>query len=281
MLSSAERQYVLRHARVPEHLVDLMTRVSGGEPALVNDCFCILGGDWAIVVGYPFEGDFCPESLSAVVARIVEKVRPGRVWVIAPELPPGLAGGCVETQSDHYYVLKLPFRLPAGRLRKVIGKARAQLTVDRGTIMTAAHIELAGEFLGRVEPHPRVRRLFLALPDYARESETCMILSAMDTRHRLAAFYVVDLGADRFSTYVIGCYSRKHYVPWASDLLMHEMIVLSEECGKEYIHLGLGVNAGIRRFKEKWGGLPGLPYKMCQFLLRKPSFLESLVGGYR
>jgi hypothetical protein len=281
MLSSAERQYVLRHGRVPEHLVDLMVRVSGGDPVLVNDCLCILGGDWAIVVGYPLEGDFRPENLKAVVAGIVDKFRPGKAWLIAPELPPGLPWGCVESESDHYYTLKLPFGTPGGRLRKITGKAREQLTVERGTVMTPAHMDLVQEFIDRVEPHPRVRRLALALPEYTQESESCSVLSAVDVHHRLAAFYVVDLGADRFSAYVIGCYSRKNYVPWASDLLMYEMIGLSEGCGKEYIHLGLGVNAGIRRFKKKWGGLPGLPYKMCQLLLRKPSLLESLMGGYR
>ncbi|MFZ3090961.1 MAG: hypothetical protein WA240_10125 [Nitrospirota bacterium] len=32
------------------------------------------------------------------------------------------------------------------------------------------------------------------------------------------------------------------------------MINLAKEHGKGYINLGLGVNNGIRRFKEKWGG---------------------------
>jgi len=29
---------------------------------------------------------------------------------------------------------------------------------------------------------------------------------------------------------------------------------------KKSLNLGLGVNAGIRRFKEKWGGTPFLKY---------------------
>jgi hypothetical protein len=38
------------------------------------------------------------------------------------------------------------------------------------------------------------------------------------------------------------------------------MVNLAQAEGKKAINLGLGVNAGIRRFKEKWGGVPFLPY---------------------
>jgi hypothetical protein len=39
---------------------------------------------------------------------------------------------------------------------------------------------------------------------------------------------------------------------------------LAGEKHKEYIHLGLGVNEGIRRFKKKWGGIPFLKYEFCE-----------------
>ena len=54
--------------------------------------------------------------------------------------------------------------------------------------------------------------------------------------------------------------SIKINVPGASDLLFEEMVKLSQSQGKKAINLGLGVHAGIRRFKEKWGGVPFLPY---------------------
>jgi hypothetical protein len=38
------------------------------------------------------------------------------------------------------------------------------------------------------------------------------------------------------------------------------MIRRARQEGKSHIHLGLGVNAGIARFKRKWGGRPVLPY---------------------
>ena len=49
-------------------------------------------------------------------------------------------------------------------------------------------------------------------------------------------------------------------MPGASDLLFHEMVNLARAEGKMAVNLGLGVDAGIRRFKEKWGGEPFLDY---------------------
>ena len=89
------------------------------------------------------------------------------------------------------------------------------------------------------------------------------------------------MGAKNFSTYVLGCHSKKHYVAHASDLLFLEMINLTREHGKHTIHLGLGVNEGIRRFKEKWGGMPSLNYEFCERdygTTRTLSLIKSLEG---
>jgi hypothetical protein len=56
------------------------------------------------------------------------------------------------------------------------------------------------------------------------------------------------------------------------------MIELSRKYGKKYIHLGLGVNEGVRRFKKKWGGRPVSPYEMCDFKIKKP-FIYEVIGA--
>ena len=60
--------------------------------------------------------------------------------------------------------------------------------------------------------------------------------------------------------------------------LAFEMIEASREFKKNYIHLGLGVNKGIRRFKKKWGGTPTHSYEMCELVLRKPSIHDAVLG---
>jgi hypothetical protein len=56
---------------------------------------------------------------------------------------------------------------------------------------------------------------------------------------------------------------------------------VSLEYDKRYIHLGLGVNEGIRRFKAKWGGRPTHPYQMCELVFKKPSIFESITSIHK
>jgi hypothetical protein len=67
-------------------------------------------------------------------------------------------------------------------------------------------------------------------------------------------------------------------VEGASDVLFHEMINVSNAHGKKYIHLGFGVNKGIRQFKKKWGGRPSRKYRMCELIERTPSLLDTVMG---
>ena len=56
--------------------------------------------------------------------------------------------------------------------------------------------------------------------------------------------------------------SKKHYLSGtsvAARVKLYEMSNVAQSNGKEAINLGLGINSGIRRFKEKWGGVPFLP----------------------
>jgi hypothetical protein len=116
------------------------------------------------------------------------------------------------------------------------------------------------------------------MPGLLARSETSLVLSAFDAGGNLSAFFVIETGARRFTVYVVGCYSQDPYVAHASDLLFREMIRLSREQSKEAIHLGLGVNEGIRRFKKKWGGVPDLPYFAGRIATREKTALSWLAA---
>ena len=61
------------------------------------------------------------------------------------------------------------------------------------------------------------------------------------------------------------------------------MIHLTREQGKSTLHLGLGVNEGIRRFKKKWGGKPFLKYEFCERrygVAKKISLIDALMGKF-
>ncbi len=278
MITEVEKKELLARAYVPEHSFGLMTSVSAGEPFLIDDVFCIQKKEMVIVIGYPLQQGFNTDEFERVLRKIVDTFRPMYLSLVATELPASYVASCLERESDYYYALPLHGRTVRPGLRKAVAAAMEHVVVEQANSLGEAHRNLAQEFVDRVGPPPRVRELMFRMWDYVGHSEGSLVLNAWSTDKKLAAFYVMDMSPEQFSTYVIGCHSRQNCVRWASDLLFFEMIKVSEERAKKYIHLGLGVNAGIRRFKEKWGGKPILRYEMCELTVRKPSLLDAIAG---
>ncbi|MEE9496561.1 MAG: hypothetical protein V3V39_08545 [Desulfobacterales bacterium] len=275
MLTAQEEAYILEHAYVPEHCITLMTQVSGGEPFLMDDFFICRKDSWALLIGYPLEGNFNTQNFESVFSKVKKRFRPDFISLVAPEMPPSLAATCQESQSDAYFTLETQKPVIRSPLKRNLRKARQKLRVEFSSSMQDVHQELMHEFVARTLLSERVKRLLFKMPEFVACSDMALVLNAWDKANKLAAFYVVDLEAKRFSNYIMGCHSKKNYVLGASDLLLFELINLSLEYDKPYIHLGLGVNAGIRRFKAKWGAVPTRRYEMCELALKKPSILDT------
>jgi hypothetical protein len=264
MITPEEEGYVLESAYVPEHIVNLMVPISKGEPILKEDHLGFVKDNWLIFVGYPLDGSFSLERCERILKQAVETFRPEYLWFIGPEIPPSLLDACQERETDRYYRLDLDQTKLKPSLQRMAEKAFKEITVERGHSISKEHEALIDELLKREKLPPRVRELYRAMPDYVTHSSSACVLNARNKKGKLCAFFIVELGAKNFSTYVLGSHSKKHYVPHASDLLFLKMIELTREHGKNTINLGLGVNEGIRRFKEKWGGIPFLDYEFCE-----------------
>jgi hypothetical protein len=281
MITPKEEEYVLTRAYIPEHIVSLMALISKGEPFLIEDHLVFVKDNWLILVGYPLEGNFSQERCERILKQIVETFRPEYLWFIGPEVPASLLDSCKERQTDQYYRLDLEHTRLKASLQRAADKPSKELTVERSHSITKEHEALIAELLQREKLPPRLRELYRAMPDYVVRSPSACVLNARDKKGKLCAFYVVELGAKNFSTYVLGSHSKKHYVPHASDLLFLEMVKITQEHGKNTINLGLGVNEGIRRFKKKWGGAPFLSYEFCERFYgytRTVSLIKSLEG---
>jgi hypothetical protein len=144
--------------------------------------------------------------------------------------------------------------------------------------MTANHAELSEEFIERAQPPARVAELLRKMPIFLENEPSSFVIDAFNREGELTAYYVVDLAPERFSTYVIGAYSRKHFVKNASDAVFLEMARLSREAGKDYIHLGLGVSPGIRQFKKKWGGVRATDYNRCELTYGRSGPLDAIMS---
>ena len=256
MISQKEEEYILNKAYVPEHIISLMSLISGGEPFLISDHLFFVKDALLMFIGYPLHKDFDKEECARLLEETVKKFSLKHIRVIAPSVPES----CRAIESDKYYRLDIDNSAINKNLERVCERASRALWVEQVHEITIHHKELISEFIARVKPRSRVVELYKSLEYYMSVSKTACILNAQDEHGNLSAFYVVDEAAKKFATYLIGCHSRENYVTHASDLLMREMIRMARDQGKEYVHLGLGVNPGIRRFKEKWRGYPFLDY---------------------
>lgn len=257
--------WILSKAYVPEHIVSLMTTISNGEAFLSEGYLYYVGDAWGILVGYPLDFEFSPETMSVVFKDVTSRY-PGHSWsIIASHLPAEILSSSVEKQSDVYYTLSFEDFDNKKTLRRIAEKATSRLMIEVTRAMTPEHEAITKEFIEREDPGNLIREFYHAMPDYVLHSETTLVLNARDFNGFLSAFYILDLAAKDFSTYVVGCHSKDRYVPHASDLLFFEMVNMAQESGKGYVNLGLGVSPGIRRFKEKWGGKPTIPYEFCRY----------------
>lgn len=273
-------QYALAHAYVPEHIPSLMTAISQATPFLVEDYLGFAKDNWVIFVGYPLETPFDATRCDQSIARALELHRPDYLWFIGPQIPPSLARACRARQSDWYYRLDLSQTKIASALERGVRQAARTLTIVPSRVFTREHLSLVDELMRRESLPPMIAELYRAMPAYVSQCESALALDARDSQGRLTAFFVVERAAEKFDTYVLGCHSKKHYIPHASDLLFFEMMADARRRNKTEINLGLGVNPGIRRFKTKWGGAPFLKYEFCECYYgtqEQPSMLDVLL----
>lgn len=281
MITPEDESYILERAYVPEHIVGLMTTLSKGEPFLMEEHLILIKDNWLIFVGYPLDQHFAMERCEKMVKQVLEKFRPESLRFIGPDIPLFLLDSCIERETDRYYRLDIEQMEVKGSLRRAVEKASKGLIVEKAQVLSKEHDVLISELLKKETLRPRVKELYRAMPDFVFHSKKACVLNARSKEGRLSAFYVLELGAKKFTTYLLGAHSNKHYVPHASDLLFLHMIELTRELGKNEINLGLGVNEGIRRFKEKWGGVPFLNYEACEYCpesVKTISMIRSLEG---
>lgn len=282
-LSGADLSALSVRAAVPEHSVPFMQAMSGGKVLLRGDYVFYTADDWLMAMGYKLgcaatlhgisedyrmvsDTVFDMASFEAALEEALEATGAERCWAIAPELPERL-----RPFTENQDVL---FTLGAGApvpelLRGPVRKAGMRLTVREGRDFTAGHRRLWAEFLGRVTMRPNVRALYAgtdAALALAREGKTGLdlrLLDAVDTEGNITASLLLDYTPAAFSSYIIGAHSREHYAPHATDLLFSAMLQKAQAEGKSFVHLGLGVNEGITRFKRKWRGEVRAPYAMA------------------
>jgi len=261
-LEPGELRTILEEASVPEHSAPFMGAMSCGEPFLEGPFLFIAAEDWLLAIGYPLGEEYRAEAFEEALSRAHQRTGASHCWAICPDLPERLKPRCCN--RDNYYILPADAATPP-RLERLAERAAASLEVEQSAVFTAAHRRLWAEFICRKELPPDIRELYARTESVLGAAPGLSLLNAWDRSGNLAASLLLDSAPRRFTSYLLGAHSRIHCTPYASDLLFREMIRRAAQGRKEYLHLGLGVNDGIRRFKTKWGAMPGQTYEMAEW----------------
>ncbi len=279
-------------AKVPEHSPGLMRAMSQGSAFCIGEYFFIHDDDWLMSIAYPLRGAYSHEDFEEAFKHACKEAMKHcgqqtlRCFAIGPELPRRLQNNIVD--HDRFYVLSANARIPV-RLRSPVRKAEEVLRIEESTVFTPAHRRLWAEFMGRADRGetaslaPHVRELYARTPEALSEtakSGYLRLLNAWDSEGHLVACLMLDYAPKNFVSYILGAHSRTHYVPHAVDLLFASMIERAKAEGKRFIHLGLGVNDGILRFKKKWGAVPSLPYVMAEWRQETENETQSLAQDF-
>ena len=255
MLSEQERQWIYRHSYLPEHLPDYVAAVSDSEPFLCQNYLYFLRQKHLIFIGYPLVPH--SESPERIYDIICERFQPTTAAVIASTI--WLPAEQYDQQApDSYYRLELPLKQIDAGVAYMLRRAQRELQVTHGSF-GKIHKKIIKTFMAGHRFDRRQKYIFNHISQYMKASKSAVLLEARKKKE-LVAFNIIDLGAADHAFYLFSFRSRKVNIPGASDLLFHEMVNLAHAEGKKAVNLGLGINAGIRRFKEKWGGRPFLKY---------------------
>jgi hypothetical protein len=291
MLSRRQKEFIYRHAYLPEQLPWYLGPM-GDMSAHLNRPFILYERTRALsCIGYPLGEDYHPDVFRRCLRDAMSAFEVDWVQVIVPE-PPAALPGVVETgPRDDYWFLELDRLPPPPKVMNMVRRAEREVEVRLGWSMGRRHRALLGEFCRRRHLEPEmggflqrmpgyVNRCFTAYPleawrgrpdlwpgRFGREGSTVRLMEAW-RGESLLAFNVMELGAERWGFYlfsVSGDAARK--IPGISDLLLHRLLLRAREEGKSFVNLGLGINEGIRAFKRKWGAEPLRPY---YFALLRP-----------
>ena len=280
MITENEARFVFDHACVPEHVSAYVTAVSGAKPFFSSGYLYYVRADQLTFVGYPLGEDPDGKCLQAALDRAILERKPARLAVIAGHTPSVSMRSIAQEEDDYFRIMLLDWKMPQ-KVRNMIHRAAQEVNIVQEKSLGTDHGLLIASFLEKHRMSGAMRLIFEKIPEYVSSSPTAEVFSARDREGRLLAFDVAELGARHYVFYMFNLRNPGLPMPGVNDLLFHQILKKASTLGKEYVNMGLGVNKGIRFFKEKWGGRPFLAYRYGLYGAGsvRSSFMRALSQG--
>jgi len=262
-------------AVVAEQIVDYVCAVAGSRPMMIGACVGYESEGTLVLVGYPLHD---PRDEKAMAAAVQEALRiPGlhRITVIGPARPTQ-APEAVEIVEDSYYALPVPAPPPGQKLKNLLRHAGRELALDCGRRFDDDHLALVRRYLDERPLAAGTRHIFRQMAGYIEASAGSRVVSARRADGRLAAFAVGEF-TSLATAFFMFCFRNADHAPSGSaDLVLSGLLNEALQRGHTRMNLGLGVSAGIRFFKRKWGAEPFLPYVEASWQMKPCGFISKL-----
>ncbi len=256
-------------ALTPDQLLGYVHSVSGARSQLLGDYILHMQGEHAILVGYAPPHVHDTSTLENAVRALsstknIEEIQ--RISVLAPVRPTCAPKHATHTE-DFYYMLALPFTLTQHsnvysmykRVQEHIYILQQDNEDTYGAVWTSAHQELMLQYIRRPDVSKEMSAIFQRLGMYCRQVPQVRLFSAYDkVSGELLGCTVGDFSSWQTAFYMFALRSPTA-PPGVAEALLYALIQEAEKRGYTSCNLGLGINDGIRFFKEKWGAEPTLP----------------------
>ena len=282
MLSQSELADILENAYIPEHLPSYFQYFSKMEPVIEEKFLYYKNEDIVSFIGYPLgageiylvnqDMDKIYKEITVVLDKVVEQHMPKEVKIIAP-FEISVKGYKIEkatVEKDSYSILDIQnLRIPS-KIQNMINRGNRELEINFSRDFSIQNHKLLLEFLKEKRFPDASSNFYHNILDYVIHSETAMVINAYKisqrTKEGLLGYNIVDFSHGDFCFYLFNITGdEEDYVPGTSDLLLYEMVQLAKEKGKKYINMGLGINEGIKKFKEKWGAKDLINYNFMSY----------------
>ncbi len=275
MLDPAQKELIRKRAYVPEHLIDYVQAISRAEPYLQDSHLCFLKKDHLIFIGYPLAKG---PSMEMALNSARDRFKPASVAILAPSIRlPGVDPASLG--RDDYYILDLPLGSLAPKVANMVRRAEQETASGQG-MFGQEHLCLIEDFIARRLLNKDQVKIYRGITDYLARSPSAIVLEARKNGD-LKAFNIVDLSSKSCAFFMFSFRNQDNPQPGVSDLLFKNMADLAWERRKKTLNLGLGINSGIRRFKEKWGGYPAWPQESIFLDRAKKTTMEEIVDLLR
>jgi len=264
-------------AVVPEQVIAYVRAVAGSRPRLFDACIGYESDESIVLIGYPLHDPSDNAAMSRAVAEALKTPGLEKITVIGPSRPPQTPAK-IRSAQDTYHVLPVPAPPLTAKLKNLLRRADRELKIDYGRQFDSGHQTLVDHYLAQRAFSAGTRQIFRQIPGYIAASPGSMIVSARRADGRLAAFAVGEY-ASLHTAFFMFCFREPSLAPPGSaDRVFSGLLEEAARRGQIRMNLGLGVNAGIRFFKRKWGAQPFLPCIETAWDMSASGILQRLHG---